>query len=395
MTPQSNPIQRRYDLDWLRVFAILSVFFYHSTRFFNQYDWHVKSPVVYPGVDLLQRFAESWMMPLIFLISGASIFFAMGKGGSVADFKDKLLRLGVPLIVCVFTHASIQVYLDRLTHYQFFGSYFAFLPQYFQGIYLDGNPAAGNFALFGMHLWYLLVLLAYSALFYPLFAWLKAGGKRVLEITGNFLAFPGVIYLLAIPTLLFLDFIENSPLGDLAPGGWPIPAYIPFLLAGFILVSNARLQARIQKSRWISLGIGIAFTAVYIFWAFQPLLRPDPRRPQRTPFQHHVLGLDPGFHGLCRPPAELYQPLLEIRQRSRAALLYPAPDRAARGGLLHLAVANPRLCAVVSHHLHQLCRHPARLRIPRAPVQPDALPVRDETGHEDLRYGLPGICPCT
>ena len=38
--------------------------------------------------------------------------------------KDKALRLLVPWLVCVFTHASLQAYLERVTHGQFSGSYF-------------------------------------------------------------------------------------------------------------------------------------------------------------------------------------------------------------------------------------------------------------------------------
>lgn len=34
---------RRHELDWLRVMAIMVVFLYHSTRFFNLEDWHVKN----------------------------------------------------------------------------------------------------------------------------------------------------------------------------------------------------------------------------------------------------------------------------------------------------------------------------------------------------------------
>jgi len=269
MNSQTNPTLRRYDLDWLRVFAILSVFIYHSSRFFNLGDWHVKSPVLYTSVEILQKLATSWMMPLIFLISGASIFFALRNGGAGKFINDKLLRLGVPLLVCVFTHASLQVYLEKTTHGLFTGSYFAFLPHYFEGIYLDIG-SQGNFAILGMHLWYLLVLLVYAVVFYPLFAWLKGRGAKVLAKLGDILAFPGVIYLLALPTLIFLDFVENLPGGDTTPGGWPLLAYIPFLLAGFVLVASSRLQARIQSWRWVSLAIGLVFSALYLYWATQP-----------------------------------------------------------------------------------------------------------------------------
>ena len=132
-------VQRRYDIDWLRVLAILFVFVYHSTRFFNLGDWHVKNPTTYFAVEVWNRFASSWLMPFVFVISGASLFYAVGKSGAGQFIKDKVLRLLVPLVVGVFTHCALQVYLERLTHGQFSGSFFEFLPHYFEGIYGFGR----------------------------------------------------------------------------------------------------------------------------------------------------------------------------------------------------------------------------------------------------------------
>jgi peptidoglycan/LPS O-acetylase OafA/YrhL len=269
MNAQSSITQRRYDLDWLRVFAILTVFIYHSTRFFNLGNWHVKSPLMYFGVDVFEKFLETWMMPLIFLISGAAIFFAMRKGGAGKFFKDKFLRLGVPYLVVVFTHASLQVYLERISHHQFEGSYFQFLPHYFEGIYIDAG-VGGNFAIFGMHLWYLLFLMIFCILCYPLFRWLKGRGQRVLDGFGNFLAVPGVAYLLFLPTALFLDFIEGTAIGESTPGGWPLPVYLCFFIMGFVFVSNQRLQKRVLQMRWISLVGGVLVLAAYLILMVTP-----------------------------------------------------------------------------------------------------------------------------
>ena len=177
---ETKSFQRRFDLDWLRVLAILSVFVYHSTRFFNLGDWHVKNPITYAGVQAFESFMEIWMMPLIFLISGASIFYAMNKGGTGTFFKDKFLRLLVPLAVVVFTHASLQVYLEKITHGRFSGSYFTFLPHYFDGVYLDIG-STGNFAFAGMHMWYVLILFIFCLIFYPLFSWWKGSGRGVMN----------------------------------------------------------------------------------------------------------------------------------------------------------------------------------------------------------------------
>jgi hypothetical protein len=221
-----------YYLDWLRVLAILTVFVYHSTRFFNMEDWHVKNPTWYPAVEVWNLFAGTWMMPLIFVISGASLFYAVGKGGAGKFVKDKTLRLLVPLLVGVFTHASLQVYLERITHGQFSGTYFQFLPQYFNGFYEGGNPASGNFALTGMHLWYLWWLFLFSILLYPLLHWLKGGGRRVLSRVGDWLALPGAIYVLALPILLLQMFVDpGDPIMAKKEAGWYLVIYLCLLLS--------------------------------------------------------------------------------------------------------------------------------------------------------------------
>ena len=264
--------QRKYDLDWLRVMPILMVFIYHSTRFFNLGNWHVKNSVTYFWVEVWNAFATNWMMPLIFVISGASIFFALGKGGFGKFLKDKVLRLLVPLLVGAFTHASLQVYLERLTHGQFSGSYFEFLPFYFHGIYDDGDPTAGNFAFHGMHLWYLLFLFLFSLVFYPLLRWLRGGGRSLLAKLGDFLALPGAVYTLAVPIILLSMYMsEDNPLRDIDPGGWGMAMYMCFFLAGFVIVSHERLQAIIRRLRWLSLGLGLVLLPAHLLFEFQEI----------------------------------------------------------------------------------------------------------------------------
>lgn len=247
--------QRRFDLDWLRVLAILTVFIFHSGRFFDRMDWHVKNPITYQPMQIWTMFLASWMMPLIFVISGASLYFGLGKIGKF--IKDKILRLFVPLVVGVFTHVALGVYLERVTHHQFTGSFFGFYPRYFQGSYGDG----GNFAWMGLHLWYLLVLFVFTLALMPVFYLLKGWGKKVLEYIGNFFAFPGMFYLLALPIVwIMIKVSPYSTWGERVWGGWSLAGYIPFFLYGFILFSNAKLQESIQHWRWISLVLAVTCT---------------------------------------------------------------------------------------------------------------------------------------
>ncbi|MGD8294659.1 MAG: acyltransferase [Desulfobacterales bacterium] len=261
---------RRYEFDWLRVLAILVVFLYHSTRFFNLGDWHVKNVDTYVWVELWNVFATRWMMPLFFIISGASLFYAIGKSGGWRKFYvDKFLRLMIPLIIGSVTHAALQIYLERSTHGQFSGSFFSFLPEYFRGVYF-AIDMPGNFAFHGMHLWYLLFLFLYSLICYRLFVWLNGSGREILDRVTSFFAIPGLMYLgFPLPLLVMKALIPKAVL-DAGSGGWGFLYYVWFLIAGFTIVSSNRLQQQIVNQRWISLLLGVGLSSAYLYQLFSP-----------------------------------------------------------------------------------------------------------------------------
>jgi len=248
---------RLHYLDWLRVFAILLVFVYHSSRLFNLETWHVKNPTTYAWVEVWNRFAANWMMPLILVISGASLFFAVGKGEGTLKpaarfLKDKALRLLVPWLVGMLTHTSLQVYLERLAHGQFSGSYLQFLPRYYPGMVED------------MHLWYLLVLFLFSVILYPLLRWLRRGGRGVLARVGDLLAHPGAVYALALPTVLLLVFVDRESPVMTEEAGWPLLIYLWLALSGFAIVSHERVQASVRRLRWLSLALALVLVGSFI-----------------------------------------------------------------------------------------------------------------------------------
>lgn len=235
-------------LDWLRVLGILFVFIYHSTRLYNFEDWSVKNNVWYPSVEYWNSFATTFMMPLMFVVSGASLFYAMKKGGFGKFLKDKTLRLLVPLLVANLTHITIQAYLWDYTHGQFSGNYIEFLPQYYH---------LNSINWLGAHLWYLWYLFLFSIILYPLMRWLKGSGNGFLFKLDGWLSKTGMVYILALPILFLALLPEDAPLMN-ENGGWPYLMYMFFLLYGFLIVSDERLQDRIRQMRWISLLVGLA-----------------------------------------------------------------------------------------------------------------------------------------
>jgi glucan biosynthesis protein C len=255
----TKTVQRRYDLDWLRVLAILAVFFYHCSRFFDGGWWHVKNSTTSALVDTLKAIFDLWGMPLLFLISGASIYFALRPGGAVRFLRDRVWRLLVPLAFGILVLAPPQVYLTRLTHGEFQGSFLEFLPLYFQ----DWRIWDGNFAWSGVHLWYLEDLFLFTLVLLPLFAALKSqSGRQLTQSLGRVSVRPGAIFLWVLPLALLLILVD--PFGILRPGFSEditrLLVFPPFLVYGFLVFSNGCIQQVIIGQRRIALALASALT---------------------------------------------------------------------------------------------------------------------------------------
>jgi peptidoglycan/LPS O-acetylase OafA/YrhL len=255
---------RQYELDWLRVIAILAVFVYHCSLIFAPDPYLIKNPTIYPYLDDIGDLIGLWGMPLIFIISGASVFHALGKVKPGKYVLGIIHRLIVPLVIGMFTHCAFQVYIEALHKGTFTGSFFEFYPHYFDGLYAFG----GNFAWMGMHLWYLEALFLFSILCLPLYLWLKKRntGQYLLQHIGNFFGRPAAIYLLVLPVAVLGYLLNPEDLGTTVLGGWSIFAYFVFFISGFVIVSSPRIQVTIKRLRWVSLVMG-----VFLWGVFDPI----------------------------------------------------------------------------------------------------------------------------
>jgi glucans biosynthesis protein C len=263
---------RRYELDWLRVFATVSVFIFHCLRVFDLGAFHIKSTQPNPLATILTSFLLQWMMPLFFLISGASIYFALDARTLKQFLRERCLRLLVPFVFGVFILSPPQVYLERLSNpdnpigswhgaTQFSGSFLEFIPEYFQGWYLFG----GNFAWMGLHLWYLLVLFLFSFMCLPLFLTLRTErGKTMIIKVSNFLKQPGAIFLLTLPLAWLEIGLHPMGLGIRVAGGWNFFIYLVLLLYGYFLVADQRIDQAIRKQGWVALAIAILTTPLVV-----------------------------------------------------------------------------------------------------------------------------------
>jgi glucans biosynthesis protein C len=168
-------MNRRPELDWLRVVAIAILHVFHVGMIFNRWDFHLKNPEPLPVLEPPMAFLHQIRMPLLMVIAGIATAIALERR-SIAGFAvDRIKRLFVPLAFGMLVIVPPQIYIERITSGGYTGSYFAFYPSVFE---LRPYPA-GSFSWH--HLWFVAYLFVYCMLALPLFAALDAApGRRLL-----------------------------------------------------------------------------------------------------------------------------------------------------------------------------------------------------------------------
>jgi glucans biosynthesis protein C len=274
--PVNRPV-RRYDFDWLKVVATFTVFIFHCLRFFDLGAWHVKNNQLDPVFTNVAGLLLQWIMPLFFLLSGTSIYFALKSRTAGQFLHERAIRLLIPLLFGILVLSPPQVYLERVSNPdrgvspwiggQFSGSFWEFIPHYFQGWYLFG----GNFAWMGIHLWYLLVLFLFSLLLLPLFLAIKQGkGQKSIDKLANALEQPMVIFLLGLPIIILESGLDPATLGVRAAGGWNFFTYLMLLLFGYLIVADRRIEQGIDRHFIPALIIAV-FTTPLLLAHFRDL----------------------------------------------------------------------------------------------------------------------------
>lgn len=245
-----SSVNRQIDLDWIRVIATLIVFLYHISMFFNPFAWHIKNNVINQSYILaFTLFVGTWIMPIFFAISGITTFHTLQSRSGKEFLHERFVRLGIPLVFGVFVLTPPQVYIERVTHKQFEGTFVEFFPHYFNGLYLEIN-GTGNFAFVGLHLWYVFVLLIFSLLLLPILLKVK--------VSTNF----NYLHYVFIPCLLLVVavFVEIVNLG-----GWGIPYYLFIYFMGFIFFSQKSFKDFIQKNSFLLGAIALISSIIYLF----------------------------------------------------------------------------------------------------------------------------------
>lgn len=257
---KSKP-ERRYDLDWLRVLAVLLLIYFHTAAIFYRGDlgeFYIKNDLSSREMESFILFVHQWHMPLFFLLSGAATWFALLFRTPGEYVTERFKRLFIPFLFGTVVLVPPQVYYRLLSNPDYHDSYLRFYPQFFNGIRPQGNFEWSQ-------LWFVIYLFVFSLIALPLFLHLRGeASQRSLSKLAAFVEKPGAIFLLALP----LAIIE----GALRPR-WPgfqnlyddwanFFLYLFYFIYGYIICSDARFGQAIDRHLRSELLMAVASMSV-------------------------------------------------------------------------------------------------------------------------------------
>jgi glucans biosynthesis protein C len=251
--------QRLYYLDWLRVLAFSLLIISNSARVFGHEKWWIQNLVTSVEIDYVLIFFGQWRMPLLFLVSGATIAIVMHRKSFRQFIDDRFIRILIPLLAGMLLVIPPQIYYIWLAE-----GYTQSYTQFYSGILdLKWFPA-GNFHW--LHLWYLAFVFVFTLIILPFLGFLRSDGtQKILNNLARVLSNPAVLFasvlVFQIPFYIISSIRPNGNLAGLA-------YYFPFFIFGALFLTRKYVSESIKANRKMAFSLGIIFTGLLycFFW---------------------------------------------------------------------------------------------------------------------------------
>ncbi|WP_224995933.1 acyltransferase family protein [Cesiribacter sp. SM1] len=159
-------IERRYDIDWIRVIAIGLLLIYHIAIGFQSWGimiGFITNEQSWETLWIPMSLLNVWRIPLLFFVSGMGVYFAIQKRNWKQLMLERASRIFIPLLFGIFFIVPVHIYL-------------------LQDYYMQALSYTFNMG----HLWFLGNICAYIVILSPIFIYLKNNeeGRLVRGIKG-------------------------------------------------------------------------------------------------------------------------------------------------------------------------------------------------------------------
>jgi surface polysaccharide O-acyltransferase-like enzyme len=252
-------MQRRFDLDWVRILAFALLVPYHVGMYYVSWDWHVKSPQLVPALEPLMILSAPWRLSLLFLVSGVATAFLKAK--LPAGFlRQRSWRLLLPLLFGMYVVVPPQAFLELVEKVPggYHVGYLGFMADYLKGgdLYCmaPGDCVDGptwNHLWFVAYLWVYTLALWAGCRLLP-HAWREKAAAFVRAACGGqgILLWP-MLWLVAARMLVYPYFesthdITDDPYNHLQYG-------LMFLLGYLLATTDGAWEQLRRHRRWMLL----------------------------------------------------------------------------------------------------------------------------------------------
>ena len=281
MTILTKVSGRKVELDYLRAFAVILVLCHHAFLAYTKYAFinfenpmANSNPVVneqrWLGFDLIVAFNETFLMPLLFFISGMFIWQSLSRKGRRKFLRDRLIRLGLPFVIGVLFLIPLAYYPALLQTGLITGVESSY-GKFWLGMFRSGFGTAGP-------LWFLWLLLAFNCLVTVLYRVAPSLEefirKRLTIIFDHPVAFFGALLGISIavyvPIAITFGPLKWIGIGPFKAQAGRILLYLVYFLAGTAVGacgfdrSAFRSEGALTKRWWVWLTMGQISFIVFI-----------------------------------------------------------------------------------------------------------------------------------
>ena len=230
-------IERRYDIDWLRVIAIGLLLIYHIAIIFQPWAMFIgfiRSEEALESLWKPMTMLNVWRIPLLFFVSGMGLYFAMKKRNWKQLFFERGKRILLPFVFGYFAITPLHMYVFQ-EHYNMPLSYF---------------PDSG-------HLWFLGNIFVYVLLLSPLFFFLQKNDngkfKKVISKMMSYAMGP-----ISISVFFMLEVgLVKPQLFEMYAKNWHgfFIGFLAFFFGYLFVYTGSAFWKTVSKWKWFYIGL--------------------------------------------------------------------------------------------------------------------------------------------
>ncbi|MCP4154914.1 MAG: acyltransferase family protein [bacterium] len=261
--PKGPKPERQYEMDWLRVFAIVILLYTHTGEMFTPGHWFLINAETSPLLEHIITWLHYWRMPLLLFISGAGTYFALGFRKPGKFLAERSKRLFIPLVFGMLVVVPPLIYFERIAK---FTSFWDFYPTVFEFV---PYPLGGS--LSWHHLWFILYLGIYSMIALPFFLYLRSDKSsgffdRLVRALSRKSGLLLPLLPLVLSQVILRPFFPHKTQGL---DDWAyFVYYFLFFIYGFIAYCEPRIRDILLKQRRFNLAAAtLSLGIMYLlFW---------------------------------------------------------------------------------------------------------------------------------